>query len=251
MRRAGFSLLELLVAIGIIALLATITTVVARNVVEGMNDRNTKGTINLLVVALQEYKDTMSRGVQFVYPPDPFWFADPVNGGAMDKDSGIPIGGGGSGNPSNLSYFYDSFSFRWGYDSASDMFSNMSPAIFTNVTDKHLSPSHDWEHWDSLNNVDQAMILGARASTEVLYTYLDDVPKSRAILDRIPEDAKRNDDKDSVDFGGGRKNLVEIIDAWKTPLRYQNQGVGNFPLITSAGKDGVFDTDDDIRSDQL
>ena len=112
------------------------------------------------------------------------------------------------------------------------------------------------ESWEELDVSLHPMLEAALASIEVLQLYLDDVPDSREVLNKISGSMKANahghvvdpvGDNDPDDF----KELVEISDAWKLPLRYETRGGGNFPLISSAGPDGQFDTADDILSSEL
>ena len=75
------------------------------------------------------------------------------------------------------------------------------------------------------------------------------------MLNRLGSDVTSNADNDwVVETAHGapiQRPLMEVNDAWGHPLRYQWQGEGNFPLISSAGEDGVFDTADDIISSEL
>ena len=52
---------------------------------------------------------------------------------------------------------------------------------------------------------------------------------------------------DDPEISGGPDALN---DPWGTQLRYEKQGKNNRFIITSAGPDGEFDTDDDITSDE-
>jgi prepilin-type N-terminal cleavage/methylation domain-containing protein len=54
--------------------------------------------------------------------------------------------------------------------------------------------------------------------------------------------------KDGVGPNYGGNNV--FIDGWGKPIEYwSNTGAGGSPLLVSAGSDGKWDTDDDIRSD--
>jgi prepilin-type N-terminal cleavage/methylation domain-containing protein len=94
------------------------------------------------------------------------------------------------------------------------------------------------------------------ASIEFLYLCLENVSECRAMLNRLGSDVTSNADNDWVveksEYGAPiQRPLMEVNDAWGHPLRYQWQGDGNFPLISSAGEDGVFNTADDIISSEL
>jgi hypothetical protein len=90
---------------------------------------------------------------------------------------------------------------------------------------------------------------------EVLIMYLVDVPACREPFNRLPSSASNNLDDDGIVqmFGGaaGQRGLEDGYDAWGCPLMYRNSGKDNFPVIISAGKDGLFDTADDILSSEL
>lgn len=92
----------------------------------------------------------------------------------------------------------------------------------------------------------------AQSNIELLYFELEDVPDCRKILNRIPADVMANADNDSVRLAGGEERpLIEVNDAWGHPISYQTQGAGNFPLLRSAGKDGIFENADDILSSEM
>ena len=98
---------------------------------------------------------------------------------------------------------------------------------------------------------DPTDLIAALASVEVMYWYLSEAPGSRKIIDRLPDSYVVNEDNDSVEVAGRAKPLIEVNDAWGRPLKYENQGGGNFPLLRSAGPDGELETADDIISREL
>ena len=71
-----------------------------------------------------------------------------------------------------------------------------------------------------------------------LFADLTSHPKTSPIIDKLADDFKKSDDVNNPPF----------IDSWSKTMKYQNRGNGNFPKITSAGPDKVFDTADDIVS---
>lgn len=105
---------------------------------------------------------------------------------------------------------------------------------------------------------------------EVMYFFLWKVPTSRAVLSNIDKSFLTNTDRDNQEMTirikdrDSRTNpWMRIIDPWGTTLNYDyyvNEQVENnslnyeeraetirsFPLITSAGPDKKFGTDDDI-----
>jgi len=89
------------------------------------------------------------------------------------------------------------------------------------------------------------------------------VPESRKTLDKIDSELIISDGIIEVDEK--RYPLLRIIDPWGETLRYDYydeeppplseaeidtmiEDARNFPVIISAGRDGVFGTDDDIES---
>ncbi len=70
--RTGFTLVEMLVAIGIIVLLAALTVGVAVAVVEKHEIQQTESTLRLLDTAIQEWETRMDRKLTWGVDPDPF-----------------------------------------------------------------------------------------------------------------------------------------------------------------------------------
>ncbi|MCK4752848.1 MAG: prepilin-type N-terminal cleavage/methylation domain-containing protein [Planctomycetes bacterium] len=96
---------------------------------------------------------------------------------------------------------------------------------------------------------------------EVMYFLLSKVPDSRKILNRIDsslitsEDSSGNIRQMTID--GRDYPLLRVIDPWGETLRYDyytdelNPNIDNakhFPVVISAGPDGIFENDDDISS---
>jgi len=220
-RLRGFTLIELLVVIGIIMILITGIIKVAQSVQVKAKIKNTKSTISLLCAALEEYRDVKNTSGNFGFPRELV-----------------------SGLPSDLMSALQAYlGVLW---TASDLTG-------------HLSPSPKWKDWEYLlekGKGDERLL--ARASIEYLYCCLYDVPECQVMLNRLGSDVTSNDDNDwigeqvtSVAPIRQKRPLIEVNDAWGHPLRYRWQGEGNFPLISSAGEDGVFDTADDIISSEL
>ena len=110
-----------------------------------------------------------------------------------------------------------------------------------------------WDDAEDLTATEQGDRIDALASIEGLYYWLDQVPDCREILANLPETATANDDGDAVFVDGRTKSLIEVNDAWGGPIWYEPgvSGSGNFPVLTSAGPDGVFGTADDIISSEF
>ena len=227
-RQAGFTLIEILVVVAIIILLATGMVKVAQTVRTNTQERVTKGTISLLVSALGEYKNFHDRGSGFEFPVEPdVWdfFTDDSrpNMGLIDA----------------LSEFFDE---------------NL-------VYDSGNHNNYVWKDMDLLNADQQNGRRMALASIEFLYCVMEDVPGCKAIIEKLAADVAVNDDNDSVIIKGQAKPLLEVNDAWGHPLWYTVRGErnllaappqpGNFPVIASAGPDGLFNTADDIVSTEF
>lgn len=93
------------------------------------------------------------------------------------------------------------------------------------------------------------------ASGLALHYHLSKVPDSKRILDTINESLITG--KDLYDSGtltlviteDEKVTLLRVLDPWGTSLRYKYEEGWNFPLITSAGPDGNFETEwDNITS---
>ena len=216
-RQAGFTLIEILVVVAIIVLLTAGMVKVAQTVRTRAQERVTKGTISMLVSALGEYKNFHDRGSGFEFPvgPDvPDFFTNnnfPPNVGLIDA----------------LSEFFDENLFA-----------------LSDGEDQHNN--YVWK-----DDVDLVDMRWALATIEFLYCVMEDVPGCKAILEKLPVDVAVNDDNDLVIIRGQAKPLLEVNDAWGHPLWYAYKGPGNFPAITSAGPDGLFDTADDIVSTEF
>ena len=206
--RRGFTLVEVLVVMAIIAIIIAATVAVGGYVRTNAQIKNTQSTIKLLESALQEYQNYKQQG----FPDTP-----------GDYDYSILTLKSILGGTVN------------------------DPAV--------LHEKFTWQDIDAYSPDDQKVMRYARSTIECLYYFLDEVPACRKMLSRLSEKSVTNDDQDSVTVviapNTLTKPLLEVNDAWQHPIRYQKQGAGNFPTLTSAGPDGVFDTADDMISDDF
>ncbi len=113
------------------------------------------------------------------------------------------------------------------------------------------------------------------SSSEALYFILSQVPECRTTLDKIDKSLLANKNKDGVKIDviiltsgvtTAKYPFTRIVDPWKKTLRYdyypdlkdyagtqpylvyRDFAKRTFPVVTSAGPDGQFDTFDDISS---
>ena len=209
-QRRAFTLVEILVVIAIIAVLLGMAVAVGNHVRTNAEIKNTKTTIEMLATALREYERL--QGANTVeFPREPFNHATayPWEFAAVVE---CCIGAGGTG-------------------------------------DQHEIAPARWREYNDLLLEQQQMLLAARGSIEVLYYYLAQEPDCQAILGRLPDEMVTNDDNDAVTIGIDLPTpLLEVNDAWGRPIRYETRGAGNFPVLTSAGVDGLFDNADDLIS---
>jgi prepilin-type N-terminal cleavage/methylation domain-containing protein len=94
----------------------------------------------------------------------------------------------------------------------------------------------------------------SNASSALLFYYLDKNSNCRQLLDAIAARMITNKDAKTgvvltVDIGLAMPvDLPRFIDAWGMSLRYEYMSGYSFPVITSAGPDKIFDTEDDLSS---
>ena len=212
-RSRGFSLIELLVVITIITIITAGMVAVASHVQLNAKIKNTKITITILSNAHDEYKAFRGSSSTDVFPLE-------IRTGAalaayLDKYFNV-------NDPSF--YYYEAGHGNMIWDNVSDL---------------------------SISEKDQLVI--ALSSIEFVYFCLDEVPACRDILKRLPEKTIANDDEDFVIIRGQKKMVKEVNDAWGHPIKYEYAGSvgGNFPVLLSAGPDGIFDTADDIISSEF
>jgi prepilin-type N-terminal cleavage/methylation domain-containing protein len=95
------------------------------------------------------------------------------------------------------------------------------------------------------------------ASDDVLYYYLNRNPASRKIISSINSSLITNKDymkrEYFINYGGPTTYpLLHFVDAWNFPFKYTYKTGDNFPVITSAGPNRVFEPNgvyiDDITS---
>lgn len=214
MRKAGFTLLEILIVLAAIAMLALIIINVARRIENQSKERLAENTIALVTAALAQFKDygyeyydPNYRG--FVFPLDCNDFA-PL---AIVATLGSATGAIADAND-GVSPFGDHLPEYSGCEIMYYLLSNI-PACR-----------------ETLDKIDKSLITGRGANNNDMTITIGGV--SRPLL-RI------------IDPWGKTLNY-DYYDEWETNVVLRYEGRKTFPVITSAGPDRIFGTIDDIRS---
>ena len=207
----GFTIVEMLVVLAIIVILISLTLTGASYFRSQENAKLVRETMDIIGAALQEYGE-----YDVGYPHDDFrLFSYPVDCNEFNE---------------------------------SKIEGELTDALNLNSCDIVSGGS-----WDDANS-----------GISVMYFLLGRVPQCRETLGKIDRRFVKATDaviKIKVDSAGQEKEypLYTIVDPWGTAYRYDYydetlsssnyyDSRKNVPVITSAGADKVFDTDDDISS---
>lgn len=201
--KTGVTLVEILIVVGIIAILAAMVISLAARIDNQGNEQLVGNTFALLNAALGEFRDY----------------------GYSYKDSD-----------------YDGFEFPLDCEGfrQDELEDTLEDALGLGEESVLITSDH--------NDTDYSGI-------EALYFFLSKVPESRRTLDKIDGSLIISDGIITID--GREYPLLRIIDPWGRTLRYdyyddpnnpQLDEARTFPVIISAGPDGIFGTDDDIKS---
>jgi len=235
-RKTGLTLVEMLMVVGIIVILVSITFGIAAHIENKSKERLTKSTISLLNMALRQYADYGYRCRDGNY----------TSTAERDFYLGLdfPIDCNGF-EAAPITEFQEELRKVLGLAAG---------AVAIVPVEQGQSITHESDY----------------SGAEAMYFFLSRVPDCRKTLDRI--DASLLTDKDR---SGNRMKLrtglyeyefyplIRVTDPWRRALRYDyyderaavlsKSGVTvrqnskkTFPVITSAGPDGKFDTADDI-----
>ena len=212
--KTGVTLVEILVVVGVIAILVTMVISLAARIDSQSREQLTQSTFALLNAALGEFQD---YGYNY-----------------SDPD-------------------YDGFEFPLdcnGFTQAS-LENTLEDALDATVVIS--GGTHDPNY----------------SGSEALYFFLSRVPESRKTLAKIDSSLISNEDSDGnpmeINVDGRVYPLLRIVDLWDTTLRYDYyegqppplsgseiddmlESARTFPVITSAGPDGIFGTGDDVTS---
>ena len=227
-QKTGFTLVEMVIVVAIIAFLAAMVVGIARRIDNQSKERLCENTFALLDAALEQFRDY----------------------GYKYKTSAID-------------------------DEERDFYLGLDfPADCNGFTETELEGILE----DLLGTVSPPDITGgdhndlAYSGSEALYFFLSRVPTSRETLDKIYRPDKGTivkaliTDKDAegkrleIDVDGMVYPLLRIVDPWGKTLRYdyydenennygrRERSKRNFPLLISAGPDGIFGNTDDLRN---
>ena len=227
--KTGVTLVEMLIVVAVIAILATIVIGIASRLENRAKEQLTEGTIAILTAALGQFHDYGYR-----YEDNPVYLPDEREfylGLKFPLDCNDYLF---TGDPLNL-----------------DLATTLGKVL--GATNVITSGTHDPNY----------------SGSEALCFFLNRVPESRKTLEKVDsslitnKDSNRQDMNITITFPDSSIKvypLLRIIDPWGTALRYdyynewelnfilRDRGKRTFPVITSAGPDGIFGTVDDITS---
>ncbi len=242
--QSGLTLVEMLIVVGIVAVLASIALRLATRVEGQGRERLTRATISILNAALGQFADYRYR-----YPNEAYaGFDFPVDCTEIPDPCGLP--------PVFLAMMRDVM-----------LEPQLGPSVIKNVT-VTIGPMgcvHNPEY----------------SGCEAMYFFLSQVPTCRNVLDKIDKSLLTNMDINKlglemtiqVQWSGNKSGtntkvypLTRVVDAWGTALHYDYYTTRHadrydwaaevippgarkktFPVITSAGPDRLFNTSDDIQ----
>lgn len=100
-RKAGFTLIEIIIAMTLIAIFVTIPVFAYSSFTRSSRDTQRKNDINKIQGALEQYRANNGK-----YPPKETWLEDLVSGGYLPEIPTDPRNGQSVGDSSNLEYTY-------------------------------------------------------------------------------------------------------------------------------------------------
>ena len=208
--KSGMTLIEILAVVAIIMILASIIIKVARRIDERNKEKLAAVNIAILAAAVDDF-----HNYGFNYKGDN----------------------------------YKAFDFPL---DCNDFSTSKIEELLEEVLDREVSISNQSSHDKDFSG------------SEVLYFFLNKIPQTRQTLNKLDRSfvtCKGSDGEEmTITIAGGDPwPLFRVVDSWGKTLRYDyydetktKQGKldsrRNFPVITSAGADGEFNTDDDITS---
>ena len=229
-QKTGFTLVEMVIVMAIIAFLAAMVVGIARRIDNQSKERLCENTFALLDAALERFSD---YGYKYKAP-------DTYGDDKRDFYLGLDF-------PADCNGFTETEL----EEILGDLLGTESPPDITGGDHNDLDYS----------------------GSEALYFFLSRVPTSRETLDKIYRPDKGTivnaliTDKDAegkrleINVDGMVYPLLRIVDPWGKTLRYdyydEDEGFAgggrerskrNFPVLISAGPDGIFGNTDDLRN---
>jgi len=223
----GLTLVEILVAVAIVAVLASIVLTTLTRIGSKSKEQLCEGTLDILNTALRQYRDYEWQ----------LNLATTIDANEMEFYRSLKF-------PPDCNDF-DIIGIQ---NTLDDM---LDPQIATMITVTNAA-----DHLDEYSGC------------EVMYFFLSRLPECREILEKMNETVLTNIDNTgnrmTINIDGRQYGLIRVVDPWGRTLRYdyysnkkedpglrfnqRSQTIRNFPQITSAGPDGIFDTSDDITN---
>lgn len=218
--KSGFTLIEILVVVAIIAVLVAMVVGVTRRINDQGRERLCRNTLELIGNALEQFRD-----FGYEYPDNPLY------------------------QPAERQFY---FGLKFPIDCNGFNQANLQALIarVLNVPVTIAASGHLQEY----------------SGCEAMYLFLSEVPDCRTTLDKVDKslitDLGSNGVQMTINVNGRIRPLTRIVDPWGKTLRYDYYDVNpvtllpipntkkTFPVITSAGPDGQFDTADDIINRQ-
>jgi prepilin-type N-terminal cleavage/methylation domain-containing protein len=219
--RRAFTLLELLIVIGIIVILASLVLAVSSTVIRASEDRATRNTIEVLNAAVEEYERTAERRITY--------------------KSGL--GGGFAADPNAVA------GYRYDVDGA------LAPSAAAPFPGSGPSAADLVTTWTVLASPYGSLVGGGLPSysmspfrrTAYLIALLSASPSSGAVISKLPESVFRYV---GASTGNGKRMVRHAVDSWDTPI------IAIFPGREAVGADvatpaltALVDKDGTIRSD--
>jgi prepilin-type N-terminal cleavage/methylation domain-containing protein len=216
-RRAGFSLLELLVVIGIIVLLASLVLAVSGSVIRASEERATRNTLEILNAATEEFERVLDRRISY--------------------QSGAVTSGIAADEAPSATAVYDVLSSYAGATSIPPGSAGNGVTGWTQLQQPYSTvPAGGLPAYSSV----------PFRRTATLLWLLTQSQATAPIVQKLPESVFR-----SIRIGTGSQNslLRHCVDSWDTPIIAIFPGREATQAELSAANPNVVDIDGTVRCD--
>lgn len=251
-RNSGLTLIEILLAVAIVVVLATIMTVSGGNLRRQAMVRLTESTFSVVSSALQQYYESGGK-----YPPQ---FNDPSLATTYhDPAIAVPSVYYDTASATRVQTPLQAIAAAANYPVGTAIPTG-NTVVFRVFNKNTIPPLAVNPTFADVNPVGAKTVPDAASvSSEALYIYLAATPVSRSVISKL-SDKCIADEYDTANNPFILKwtkspatlsvmtRIVNIVDAWGTPIRYQYKTGDQFPVLVSAGPDKTFGTNDDVRS---